>query len=169
MGARRALVLCAALLLGLTGCGSHGAHDAGDGGGDGNFRTCDMEMRAVPYQPGMTRDSAAGGFVVTLVSVVTTPAEGPVVDHPAIGPATWTLTVADAAGAAVPEGTALMAVPAMPDHTHPPPTLTATPTGTGGYTLDLNLFMGGFWTVTFTIQPVSGTRDTAVFPLCVQS
>jgi hypothetical protein len=128
-----------------------------------------METRAIPYSPGMTRDSASGAFTVTLASVVTTPPEGPAVDHPAIGPATWTLDVTDANGASVPDGTTLRAVPAMPDHTHPPPTLTATPTGQGGYTLDLNLFMGGFWTVTFTIEPASGSSDTAVFPLCVQS
>jgi hypothetical protein len=169
MEACRALLVCL-VLLGLAACGSNGGQNGGDGGGagDGNFRTCDTETRAVPYSPGMTRDSATAAFTVRLVSVITTPLEGPAVDHPAIGPATWTLTVADAAGAAVPEGTTVKAVPSMPDHTHPPPTLTAMPSGQGGYTLNLNLFMGGFWTVTLTIEPVGGATDTAVFPLCVQ-
>lgn len=169
MQARRALLACS-VLLGLAGCGSNGGSNGvdGGGGGDGTFRTCDMETRAVPYTAGMTRDSARGAFTVTLVSVVTTPLEGSAVDHPAIGPATWTLSVADATGAAVPDGTVLKAVPSMPDHTHPPPTLTATPTGQGSYALNLNLFMGGFWTVTVTIEPVGEASDTAVFPLCVE-
>lgn len=167
MVARRALVV-GSLLIGLAGCGGHSGHDPDGGGKDGDFRTCDMETRAVPYSAGMSRDSATGAFTITLVSVVTMPLEGPPVTHPAIGPATWTLAVADMNGTS-PEGISLSAVAVMPDHSHPGASAAAAPDGQGGYTLGLNLFMGGFWTVTFTIDPPTGANDTVVFPLCVQN
>jgi hypothetical protein len=168
MAARRLFKLVF-VAMALGACGSHGTNHGADGGhGDGSFSTCAMETRATPYTAGMTAMSTSGAYTITLVSVVTTPLEGPAVPMPAVGPATWQLTLADSTGAA-PTGVTLTAVPAMPDHSHPPPTLNVPANGQGGYTLELNLFMGGYWTVTFTIQPASGSSETAVFHLCVQA
>ena len=162
------LLVPIAMVLALGACGADHGHTGTDGGGDGNFGTCATETRAMPYMAGMTKTSTSGAFTMKVESVVTVPLEGPSLDHPGVGNNTWQVTLADSTGAS-PSGVTLTAVPAMPDHSHPPPTLNVPANNQGGYTLDANLFMGGYWTVTFTIQPASGSSDTVVFHICVQA
>ena len=87
---------------------------------------------------------------------------------PARGDNTWTVRIADAAGAPE-EGMVVDLRPWMPDHGHGSPVEEeVTDLGAGEYeATPLNLFMAGFWTVTFDVTDAEGTTDSVVFNVCV--
>ena len=80
----------------------------------------------------------------------------------------WTLAAADLAGAPL-EGLTMTARPWMPDHGHGAsvvPTISAL--GGGRYAVaNVDLFMAGVWTVTFSIHLPSGATDTVAFAVCI--
>jgi hypothetical protein len=82
----------------------------------------------------------------------------------------WTIEAMDSGGSML-DGASIQVKPWMPDHRHGtnPLYIDATPTGRPGqYTLPtFDLFMGGFWTFTFTVES-GGQSDTVQFGFCIE-
>ena len=80
----------------------------------------------------------------------------------------WVVVVTDASGTPV-DGLSLRAVPWMPDHHHGASVIPSiSGLGSGRYAVaNLDLFMAGVWTVTFTVGGDAGTLDTLVVGVCI--
>jgi len=152
-----------ALALGVVlGCESKTSSMLVSGGDGSMLYSCDSDTRAPKQMDGLTETSAKGTFVATVMSI-----------DPAMtvkGTNSWTVQIADMTGAPV-DGLAMNIVPFMPDHQHGT-SIAPVATGQGGgvYSITpLYLYMEGYWTVTITLQPMSGsgTTDTVIIPACV--
>jgi hypothetical protein len=134
-----------------------GAASADD---DGTMESrCAMETRADDFAVGLAKDGAAVRVEISSA----TPAS-PIRDDNA-----WTLMVTDLAGAPL-EGMVVDASPWMPDHGHGTPVEEVVLDQGGGlYQVDpLNLFMAGYWEVTFEITDAEGNPDEVMFGVCVE-
>ena len=174
-GAALALLRGGFALSGLSlGCGSGSTPPTT---ADADFYSCAEEVRAVPYQPGMSVTSQAGSFVVKVLdSTWTDPAGRVLSEPPAKGTNVWTIEVDDATTAAPVDGLTITVTPRMPDHRHGTKTVAVTPAGAGQYTVNpLYLYMVGYWEITLGISRapdadagiVSAPSETAMFPVCI--
>lgn len=141
---------------------------------DADFYSCTEEVRAAPYQPGMSVTSRDGRFVVKVLDSTWTDAAGKVTSQPpAKGTNVWTLEVDDVATSQPVDGLKIVATPRMPDHRHGTRTVAVTPAGVGLYTLNpLYLYMVGYWEITLDLTDAPGSPtalapDSAMFHLCV--
>ena len=154
---------------------------------DADFVSCAAETRATPYQPGMQVTSDHGTFLVKLLSNTFTDSTGVTKDEAfAKGIDDWTVETDMAATMTPADGLSISVKPYMPDHVHGTTPVGVMPVGSGGkYMINpVNLYMAGYWEVTFTIvQPVQADAtdpdggadaappapisDTAVLKICV--
>lgn len=144
----------------LVACGGDDSTDAGQAG------LCSEEARADEFVVGMEKSTVDSKFGVRLTEVLVQDTPKP----PDRGDNLWTFQVVDASGAPV-DGAMVDVKPWMPDHGH----------GTNPLHLDarlepqvgtyevgpFDLFMGGFWEFTFTVD-AAGTTDTVDFGFCVE-
>lgn len=143
---------------------------------DSDFITCDTETRAMPYQADLPVKlqvtSRAGTFrLKVLQNTFTDPSMKVLTEPPAKGNDVWTIET-DSADASTPVDGLMIAVsPYMPDHRHGTTPVGVTANGGGTYTIaPLNLYMAGYWEITFDITDTSsGTSviDSALVPICV--
>jgi hypothetical protein len=144
-----------ALLVGCTG--EEIGLDDTDGG---DTRTTDC-TGAEPYVAGIS-STAPSGMVVEIVDADPTP--------PDVGDNTWTLSVTDGGGAAVP-GLTPRVVPWMPLHGHGlvPARYDAVDQGDGTYMVDtFDLIMPGLWEFTVNLGAGTETPDEVVFSFCAE-
>jgi len=174
MEGRLAIAILTSLVAGagaLAGCGSGAQHPDDGGTPDADFAQCDMTP-AVDYTPGMQATSTSGGYVATVVSARTDFSDGtPSVDTAASGGFdTWVVSVADAT-AGTPAAVTMMAEkPWMPIHKHGASTFPlVTPGDPGMFTVSkMDLFMLGYWSIVFDLQPTSGAADKVTFAVCIR-
>ncbi len=143
----------AASLLAQTSCGS-------DGHGEDEPFNCDTDTRADNIVSGLEKMGARG--VVTFRLMGTSPAPPKRPDN------NWVVSL-ESNGAPV-EGATVGVKLFMPDHDHGTSVKPKIgPAGAAGeYTLDqLNLWMPGLWEVTIEATPSGGTKDSAVFRVCI--
>jgi hypothetical protein len=115
--------------------------------------------------------SMSGAYVATLVSAKTDFADGsPSVDTAASGLDTWVVSMTDAAASAPADVTMTAEKPFMPKHNHGATTFpTVTPGDPGMFTVSkMDLFMIGYWSIAFDLQPTSGAADKVTFAICVK-
>lgn len=130
---------------------------------DADFVTCTNEPRATPYAPGMQVTSGNSTFVVKLLSNTFTGPDGKTVDEAfAKGDDVWTVETDVAATMTPTDGLDIAVVPRMPDHKHGTTPVGVMPVGSGGkYMVEpVNLYMAGYWEVTFTIVETPPTDAT---------
>jgi hypothetical protein len=156
----RVLLVLTLAIAAASGCGA--AATPADPSSE--FGTCATDLRAMPYQAGMSVLSSAGVFTVKLLD--STP--GP----PVKGQNTWTVEVDEVSTGAALDGLDVSVVPRMPDHpSHGTRPVVVTPSGSGIYVLKpVYLFMPGVWEVSLVIVGAtvgSGTTDSAVIPVCI--
>ncbi|HEY7374800.1 MAG TPA: hypothetical protein VIF57_21730 [Polyangia bacterium] len=155
----------------VAGCGSGAQHPDDGGLQDADFAQCDMTP-AVDYMPGMQATSMSGGYVATVVSARTDFSDGsPSVDTAASGGLdTWVVSFADTT-AGTPAAITMMAEkPWMPIHKHGASTFPlVTPGDPGTFTVSkMDLFMLGYWSIVFDLQPTSGVADKVTFAVCIR-
>ena len=154
---------------------------------DADFVTCTAEPRATPYAPGMQVTSTNGSFVVKLIKNTFTDSSGIPQDESFVkGYDVWTVETDQGTTMAPLDDLSIKVVPYMPDHKHGTTPVGVMAAGTpGGYTMSpVNLYMAGYWEVTFTITqtppagatdadggtdaaPPAPISDTAVLKICV--
>jgi hypothetical protein len=120
---------------------------------------CAAETRDDDYAVGLSKT----GMSMTATFVSADPAP------PVKGDNTWVLSFTDSGGAPL-DGLAITVTPLMPDHGHGTPVVAVvTPTGEAGqYSIEpVNLFMEGYWEVTFEITQ-GDVQDSVVFGFCVE-
>lgn len=142
-----------ATLLSQTSCGS-------DGHGEEEPVNCDTESRADNIVSGLEKTGARGEVTFRLMGTSPSPPKRP--DN------NWVVRL-ESNGAPV-EGATVGVKLYMPDHEHGTNVKPIIgPAGTAGeYKLDqLNLWMPGLWEVTLEATPSGGTKDTAVFRVCI--
>jgi YtkA-like len=141
-------------MLGATACDE----TSGDDDDDAEVPFCERDDRADAFMVDLRKT----GERSTLSIVEASPAE------PVRGDNTWRLRLTDASGTPM-AGMSVEAMPWMPDHGHGSPVEThISDLGGGEYELaPLNLFMAGFWTVTFAVTSDTGETDELVFSVCV--
>ena len=190
----RSLTLAATLsALGALGC--HGDGAPAPPPSDADFYSCADETRAIPYTKGMTIDSRAGTFAITLLDSFFMEIAGPRSEAPAKGTNSWTVRIADAATAQPLDGLTVVVTPRMPDHPHGTLPVVVEPLGAGSYSVaPLYLYMAGLWNVRFDIETplasgaaatdldaaapavdaaddagatTGSSSDTATFPICI--
>jgi hypothetical protein len=169
---RSAVAIAVAACAG-SGCKSNAAA-ADDGGvmGDADFVNCDAETRAPRFQPGLQVTSRNGTYLLKVLRNTFTDAAGTVLNiDPAKGVDVWTIET-DAAGPDRPvDGMSIAVHPYMPDHRHGTTPVGVMPAGGGTYTISpLNLYMAGYWEITFDLTDLSGdapVTDSAMVPICV--
>jgi hypothetical protein len=162
MHTRSLLGALALLSIPLAACAS----SAGGGGAGGSppattDSVCDTDPRAETYVAGMSATSLDGSLKMSLMAASPAP--------PARGLNAWTVAITDASGAPL-SGATIALKPFMPDHGHGASVIPqVTPMATQG-TFDvqeIDLFMPGIWTNTFTITPASGPDESVVFTFCI--
>lgn len=146
----------AALAVGSTLCACTGDEESFD---DQDV-DCATETRDDNIVSGLEKKGDRGQ--VTFRLMATTPAPPARLDN------TWTLHL-ESGGTSL-DGATISARPFMPDHRHGTsikPVIT--PTGNpGDYKFDrLNLWMPGLWEITFEATSASGSKDLAVFRVCI--
>jgi hypothetical protein len=162
-------VLSAVALAGiaLVACSSSSGTpntSTGDTQGDdsGIVISCVSDPRVMMYASGMSVTSTSGNVKVSLMAASPAP--------PEIELNTWTLSITDANGDAIP-GAAPVMVPWMPDHGHGPsvqPTATATGDGKTFKVTDIDLFMAGVWRLTISAMPAAAIPDQVVYFFCIE-
>ena len=143
------------LLLGLLiGCG-----DKDDSASpDGASSPCEEETRVTALAVGSTFSGAAATVTVTAAAPL----------PPAAGDNTWSLTVATSDGTAA-EDCTITADAEMPDHGHGGPAPEISADGQGGYTLQANLTMSGYWELDAALScPTTGLTDTVTLAVCAE-
>jgi hypothetical protein len=168
-------VLPLVLVAGLagSGCKSTGAA-ADDSGvvGDAEFVNCATQTLAPPFHEGMQVTSLTGAYLLKVLKNTFTDANGAVLTvEPTKGIDVWTIEI-DAASAGTPvDGMSIAVRPYMPQHFHGTTGVGVTPAGGGTYTIaPLNLYMAGYWEITFTLTDMSGdapVTDSAMVPICI--
>lgn len=130
-----------------------------DHGHDTDESGCAIETRDDDYAVGLSK---AGTFVTaTFVSADPAP--------PALGDNTWVLSFSDSGGALL-DGLDITVMPILPDHGHGTPVVAViTPTGAPGQyrVAPVNLFMVGYWEITFEITQ-GDVQDSVMFGFCVE-
>ena len=138
----------------LFACGAPHVPDAGPSD------SCLNSAGVDAWSNGLARTSSSGKLKVTLESGDPTP--------PARGNNSWTVTLTDGDGNAIPNAQPV-AVPYMPLHGHGS-SVTPDMTSTGGpdYTVaPLYFFMPGIWQVTLSATPDAGPADRVQFEFCI--
>jgi hypothetical protein len=173
--ASRALPLALLAPLGLLGCdGNEGddehaddvhaetesdTHDDTETGETG-ASDCAAETRDDDFAIGLNKSGSA--VQATFVSADPAP--------PIKGDNTWVLTFSDLEGQPL-SGLDIVAIPMMPDHGHGTPiaamvTALETP---GQYEITpVNLFMAGYWQITFDVTLPDDGQDSVMFGFCVE-
>lgn len=139
----------------LVGCGP----DAGGAGSSSSSSSSGGAVTCTSATAGSQKLLPLGG-TVTLMALQPMPAEK--------GDNTWTLTVADAAGAVVTDAQVTLR-PFMPAHGHGtnPAEFQASHTGGGNYQVGpFNLFMPGTWQLRVDVVR-NGNPDEVAFTVCV--
>jgi hypothetical protein len=184
----RRLLRCSPLLFWVAvGAALPACHSGGNGETppDADFVVCTGETRATPYQPGMQVTSTHGTFVLKLLSNTFTGPDGKTIDEAFVkGNDVWMVESDVAATTSPADGLSISVNPYMPDHLHGTTPVGVMPVGSGGQYMisPVNLYMAGYWEVTFTlVQPVQADTtdagadaappapisDTAVLKICV--
>jgi hypothetical protein len=183
----RRLLRCSPLLFWVAaGAALPACHSNGENTGpmDADFVSCTGETRATPYQPGMQATAANGAFVLKLLSNTFTDPSGKTKDQAFTkGIDVWKVEADLASTMAPMDGLTISVDPEMPDHNHGTTPVGVMPVGNGGlYTISpVNLYMAGYWVVTFAIDgplpadadagadaaPPAPISDTAVLKICV--
>ena len=162
------LVLSAAALAGiaLVACSStSGTPAAAPPPADddsGIVISCENDSRVMQFASGMSVTSMSGNVKVALMAASPAP--------PEIELNTWTLSVTDASGNAIPNAAPVM-VPWMPDHGHGPsvqPSVVATGDGKTFKVTDIDLFMAGVWRLTISATSTTGIPDQVVYYFCIE-
>ncbi len=138
-----------------SGCGPAASNDS-----DAGDTSCLDRMDLDAYSAGMTRTSSSGNVKFTIVQGNPSP--------PARYTNTWTMTMTDANGAAIPNA-APTAVPFMPEHGHGS-SVNPEMTSNGGTTYQvtpLYFFMPGIWQTTLSPTPTSLPADQVKFTFCI--
>ncbi|HET6149460.1 MAG TPA: FixH family protein [Polyangia bacterium] len=163
-----------AIVLGLTGAGCKSSGAADDGGvmGDVDFVNCAAETRATPFRQGMQVTSRNGTYLLkVLKNTFQDPTLQVLTIDPAKGVDVWTIEIDAAATGAPLDGMSIAVKPFMPDHNHGTTAVGITAAGAGTYTIaPLNLYMAGYWEITFNLTDISGdapTTDSAMVPICI--
>lgn len=133
---------------------THGSETGETEGGD-----CAAETRDDAFAVGLSKS----GSLVTATFVSSDPAP------PIKGDNTWVLDFTDAQGMPLAD-LEIVVTPMMPDHGHGTPinaVVTATDTAGRYEVTPVNLFMAGYWEITFDIT-VAGQADTLMFGFCVE-
>ena len=165
-------LLLAAALTG-SGCKSTGA--AADDSGvasDAEFVNCATQTLAPPFRQGMQVTSQTGTYLLKVLKNTFTDATGMVLTvDPAKGIDVWTIEI-DAASAGTPvDGMSIAVRPYMPLHFHGTTSVGVMAVGGGTYTISpLNLYMAGYWEITFNLTDMSGdapVTDSAMVPICI--
>lgn len=184
---RRLLRLSPLLFWVAAGAALPACHSTSEAPMDADFVTCTAETRATPYQPGMQVTSTNGTFVVKLVKNTFTDSSGIAKDQSFVkGYDVWTVETDQATNMTPLDDLSIKVVPYMPDHKHGTTPVGVMPGGSPGvYTMSpVNLYMAGYWEVTFTIvqappadatdpdggadaAPPAPISDTAVLKICV--
>lgn len=153
----RALTIASSLLIAAlisqTSCGSDG-HDPDEP------VDCASETRADNIVSGLEKTGSRGEVTFRLMGTSPAPPKRP--DN------NWVVRL-ESNGAPA-EGAAVAVKLYMPDHEHGTGVKPIIgPAGTAGeYKLDqLNLWMPGLWEVTIEATPSGGTKDSAVFRVCI--
>jgi hypothetical protein len=157
---RSILGVVAILPLPLAACGS--ASGGGAGGAPGTTVTVCTGLPTQTYADGLSATSMDGSVTMSFASASPAP--------PAEGLNAWTVKLTTASGAPI-TGATIALKPFMPQHGHGASVIpTITPMTTEGMFQvdDIDFFMPGIWTNTFTITPTSGPAETVVFAFCVQ-
>ncbi|HVY38859.1 MAG TPA: hypothetical protein VHM31_13030 [Polyangia bacterium] len=168
-GARGLVAAGGLFCLAPAGCGAGQPARADAGGAEPQFAVC-AGLDAGPYMPGLVARSRTGAWSATVLSVVTTSADAPPVDAPAVGLSTLALTIADANGRPPPALNLTAEKPYMPFHGHSAsivPQVTAGADGT--FTIsNVSFFMTGVFELGLDLQfPASGASDRIVLTVCV--
>ena len=161
------LILAAASCsTGSQGSGSTSASSSagGDGGSqdDGPAVTCQNDPRVDTYVANLTKASASGALKITLSASDPAP--------PTVGLNTWSIKVADGAGA--PVSNASIGVDLfMPDHGHGSSVVPSiAPQPSGEYAIkNLYFFMPGVWRITISLPGAGdgGAGESVQFFFCV--
>ena len=121
---------------------------------------CTLDTRADPWSIGLQKTGAR----VTVRIADAAPAA------PVRGDNRWVLEIEDPGGAPM-DDMQIDTRPWMPDHNHGSPVpVVITAQGGGEYqVMPLNLYMAGYWTVTFDLTlPGDGGTDSVMFGVCVE-
>lgn len=184
---RRLLRFSPLLFWVAAGAALPACHSTADAPMDADFVTCNAEPRATPYQPGMQVTSTNGTFIVKLLSNTFTDSSGKPQDEAfAKGNDVWSVETDDGTTMTPLDDLSITVAPYMPDHRHGTTPVGVMAAGTPGvYTIQpVNLYMAGYWEVTFDIvkaPPVDATdpdggadatpaapiEDKAVLKICV--
>jgi hypothetical protein len=177
-----ALALLASLALASGGCDSgsgddehaeghatsesESGHATSESAGDTHGETaeteggdCAAETRDDAFAIGLSKS----GSLVTATFVSSNPAP------PIKGDNTWVLDFSDAQGMPLTD-LEMVVTPMMPDHGHGTPVnaiVTASDTAGRYEVTPVNLFMAGYWEITFDIT-VAGQADSLMFGFCVE-
>jgi len=137
-----------------------GASGGGSGGGEADS-LCDTDPRAMAYVAGLSQTATGAALKVSFVDAMPAP--------PALNLNTWTVKLTDENGDPV-SGATIAVKPFMPDMGHGasivPQVMPMTTEGMYQIT-QLDLFMPGIWTNTFTITTASEPVATLVFTFCI--
>jgi hypothetical protein len=141
----------------------HAEESAGDTHGSATGETeggdCAAETRDDAFAVGLSKS----GSLVTATFVSSDPAP------PIKGDNTWVLDFTDAQGMPLVD-VEMVVIPMMPDHGHGTPinaVVTATETPGRYEVTPVNLFMAGYWEITFDLT-VAGQADALMFGFCVE-
>jgi hypothetical protein len=161
-------VLSAAAVAGLAlvACSStsssNGTTTQDDSDDSGIVISCENDSRVMQYASGMSVASTSGNVKVALMAATPAP--------PEVQLNTWTLSVTDASGNAIPNAAPVM-VPWMPDHGHGPsvqPTIAPMGDGKTFTVTDIDLFMAGVWRLTISATPTAVIPDQVVYYFCIE-
>jgi hypothetical protein len=136
---------------------THGDTETGETGAT----DCAAETRDDDFAIGLSKS----GPLIQAAFVSADPAP------PIKGDNTWVLSFSDLEGQPLAE-LGIVALPMMPDHGHgtPIPTVVTALDTPGQYEITpVNLFMAGYWQITFDVTlPNDGGQDSVMFGFCVE-
>lgn len=160
---RFALAAAPLLALALAAC-SDGGGTSGSGGQTSTTTAsiCAADSGAVAYAVGLTESAMDGKVTITFADADPAP--------PAKGLNKLTIDVTDDMGKPL-DGAAITVKSCMPLHGHCATITPAITAGTqpGRYVIDqVELFMPGLWSITFTVTPSSGAPDPVTVSFCVE-
>ena len=134
--------------------------DTGTGSETSEATGCAAEVRDDEFAIGLSKSSSLIG--ATFVSADPAP--------PIKGDNTWMIVFADPQGQPLSDLT-IVVTPRMPDHGHGTP-ISAVVSATdvpGEYAITpVNLFMAGYWEITFDVTLAGGEQDSIMFGFCVE-
>jgi hypothetical protein len=143
-----------------TGGDTHGETHDETGGETGGESVCAVETRDDEFAIGLSKSGSLAR--ATFVSASPAP--------PIKGDNTWVLDITDLNGGPLADST-ITALPMMPDHGHGTPidAVVTALADAGRYEVTpVNLFMTGYWQITFDITLAGGEQDSLMFGFCVE-